>query len=426
MIYDGPLQRLDALRTFVYPGLNFMMRCGTLGKEDWQRLDDALRPLLKWTLYLPSNASNEYLYGSPRSGALVTPLPAELSDLCRVDNAFKLLTSADIEVRDMASQGLFEVVSQRLRRPAEQRDVEDYLGGSTEGDFRAPASQLRSAWTETRKASRRLDVLWQLDPDGVRITCGDKTLTFHRRKVIWTLRAIQSATRDDALQSNPNQRKVMQCVAADPASSHFVHTGSFTRFADWRFIHKARLNLLPLNGASAWITGRDQRCRVCGYDTESLPHVLCHCMARSAMYTARHNNIIARLRTASRNRFAIASENRPVGTTNLRPDLVLVRGEEAIILVVCCPFDNRLEAFAAARATKIAKYEPVRLHLAQCYQRLTVDAIVVGAVGSWYPCNDSVMRRLCSRSYLRLFKKLVVNDVIFVSRNIYHKHVAPR
>ncbi|XP_072140745.1 uncharacterized protein [Dermacentor andersoni] len=260
----APWQRHDAIRTFVYPGFNFMMRCGTLGKDDWQRLDDALRPLLKRTLYLPSNASNENLYGSPRSGAAAIPLAAELSDLCRVDNAFKLLTSADFEVRDMASHGLFVVVSKRLRRPAEQRDVEDYLSGSTEGDFRAPASQLRSAWTEARKASRRLDVLWQLDREGVRITCGDKTLTSsHRRKVIRTLRAIQSATRDDALHCKPNQGKVMECVAADPASSHFMHTGSFTRFADWRFIHKARLNVLPLNGASPWMTGRDQRCTFC-------------------------------------------------------------------------------------------------------------------------------------------------------------------
>ncbi|XP_050037758.3 uncharacterized protein [Dermacentor andersoni] len=394
----APWQRMDAIRTFVFPGLNFMMRCGTLGKDDWQRLDDELRPLLKRTLYLPSNASKGYLYGSPRSGAAAIPLAAELSDLCRVDNAFNLLTSADFEVRDMASQGLFEVVSTRLRRPVEQRDFEDYLSGSTEGDFRAPASQLRSAWTEARKASRRLDVLWQLVPEGIRIICGEKMLTSsHRKKVIRTLHALQSATRDEALYCKPNQGKVMQCVAADPVSSHFMHTGSlatrdealyckpnqgkvmqcvaadpvsshfmhtgsFTRFADWRFIHKAKLNLLPLNGASPWITGRDQRFRVCGYEKETLPHVLCHCMTNSVMYTAWHNSIVARLRTASRNRFTITYENRPVGNTNLRPDLVMVRGEAAIVLDVYCPFDNRPEAFSAARA---AKDEPVRLHLAQ-------------------------------------------------------------
>lgn len=116
---------------------------------------------------------------------------------------FKLLTSWDLELRDMASQGLFEVVSKRIRWPAEQGDVEDYLRGSTEGDFRAPASQLRSTWTEARKASVPPPgcPVATGDPEGVRITCGDKTLTSsHRRKVIRTLRAIQSAARDSSSQ----------------------------------------------------------------------------------------------------------------------------------------------------------------------------------------------------------------------------------
>ncbi|KAL1415323.1 hypothetical protein MTO96_029594 [Rhipicephalus appendiculatus] len=56
----APWQRLDAVRTFVYPALNFAMRCGVLSKTLWKRLDDAVRPLVKMTLYLPSNATNGY------------------------------------------------------------------------------------------------------------------------------------------------------------------------------------------------------------------------------------------------------------------------------------------------------------------------------------------------------------------------------
>ncbi|KYN17841.1 hypothetical protein ALC57_09880 [Trachymyrmex cornetzi] len=41
------------------------------------------------------------------------------------------------------------------------------------------------------------------------------------------------------------------------------HGGSFMCFADWRFIHKSRLNVLPLNGARRWETN-DKRCRQCG------------------------------------------------------------------------------------------------------------------------------------------------------------------
>ncbi|KAL1415260.1 hypothetical protein MTO96_029530 [Rhipicephalus appendiculatus] len=93
----------------------------------------------------------------------------------------------------------------------------------------------------------------------------------------------------------------MACVSADRASAHFMRTGAFTHFADWRFIHRARLNLLPLNGAVMWgAADRDQRCRTCGYPRETLPHVLCHCMARSVMYVARHNAVVARLRKEGR------------------------------------------------------------------------------------------------------------------------------
>ncbi|KAL1415320.1 hypothetical protein MTO96_029591 [Rhipicephalus appendiculatus] len=104
---------------------------------------------------------------------------------------------------------------------------------------------------------------------------------------------------------------------------------------------------------------RDQRCRSCGYQRETLYRVLCHCMARSAMCTARHNAIAAHLRKAATRDYTIAFENRPVGETGHRPDLV--HGEEAIII-----------------------------------DRVTVAAVVVGALGAWDPDNDRVLQRICS------------------------------
>ncbi|KAH8027015.1 hypothetical protein HPB51_001330 [Rhipicephalus microplus] len=60
-----PWQRLDAFRTFVYPALNFSMRCGVLLMMDWRRLDDAIRPLVKRTLYLPTNAATNRAGAAP-------------------------------------------------------------------------------------------------------------------------------------------------------------------------------------------------------------------------------------------------------------------------------------------------------------------------------------------------------------------------
>ncbi|KAL1476219.1 hypothetical protein MTO96_036674 [Rhipicephalus appendiculatus] len=400
----APWQRLDALKTFVYPALNFPMRCGVLTKTDWRRFDNAV---------------------PPPGGAVGIPVAAELSDICRVDSAYKLLTTPDVELRDMALSDAYAIASARLGWEATRFELESYLSGEIEGAFRTPATQLRPVWTEARKASRRLHVSWTLEPDNVTITCGDATVTPRlRNRVMRSLREVLAAERDRALHDQPNQGKVMACVAADRASSHFMRTGAYTHFADWRFVHRARLNLLPLNGARMWgPPDRDQRCRTCGYQRETLPHVLCHCMSRSPAYTARHNAIVARVRAAAEASYTVAFENRPVGDTPLRPDLVLVSGEEALVIDVTCPFDNTPEAFINVRNEKVQRYEPVADYLRRRYQRVIVDAVVIGALGSWDPANDRVLRRLCSRPYLRLFKKLCVSDVIAASRAIYHAHV---
>ncbi|KAL1484160.1 hypothetical protein MTO96_032752 [Rhipicephalus appendiculatus] len=157
-----PWQRLDAIKTFLYLALSFAMRVGLASKGEWHHLDEELRPLIKKTLYVPARASNEYVYGSAHAGTAGIPLAAELSDICRVDGAFKLLSSTDPEVRQRVREELDRVVSRRLWRPAETEDTEAYLSGDTESDFRQTATQLQSVWTEARKASRRLSVAWEL------------------------------------------------------------------------------------------------------------------------------------------------------------------------------------------------------------------------------------------------------------------------
>nr|XP_050025000.1 uncharacterized protein LOC126519682 [Dermacentor andersoni] len=363
----APWQRLDAIKTFLYPALNFAMRVGLASKGEWQRLDEELRPLIRKTLYVPARASNEYLYGSTQAGSAGIPLAAELSDICRVDGAFKLLTSSDVEVRERAAGDL--------------EGVEAYLSGETEDDFRQMSTQVQSVWTEARKASRRLSVAWELLEHGARINCREASVSVrNRHKLVKTIRALLSTERDRALHDKPNQGKAMVCVAADPANSHFMRSGRYTRFTDWRFVHRARLNLLPLNATRLWAPAADKRCRRCGYGEETLPHVLCHCM-RQSRAMERHNTIVARIKKAASGRFTVIAENQVVVTTSLKPDLVLARGEEALILDVGCPFENRLQAFQDARKAKEEKYSPVQRHLLRRFQRMTVDAVVVGCLG---------------------------------------------
>ncbi|XP_064462374.1 uncharacterized protein LOC135372848 [Ornithodoros turicata] len=420
----APWQRLDALKTFVYPSLNFSMRCGSLGKTDWMRLDQELRPLIKRTLYIPSNAANEYIYSKSGMGGCGIPLAAETSDVARIDGAFKLLTSRDPVVAHIAKENLFHTVSKRLRATCSASDVESFLAGDTEGLFRVSTNELCNVWTEARKASRRLGVTWTIEEGGLSISRKDKTMTERwRTRIMRTLRDQLDKERSQELCDLANQGKAMDCARLDPSSTHFISKGLYTRFADWRFIHRARLNLHPLNGARTWGHG-DKRCRRCGYTNETLPHVVCHCMRQSQAMTKRHNDIVDRVKAAAAAKYTVISENRPVGDTQLRPDLILARGEEAVIVDVTCPFENRATAFQQARTSKVNKYQPVKEHLQGRYQRVTMGPIVVGALGCWDPENDRFLHRLCSRRYLKKMKKLCVSSVISAARDIYAAHVS--
>ncbi|XP_064462370.1 uncharacterized protein LOC135372841 [Ornithodoros turicata] len=336
------------------------MRMGYIQKTEWKRLDDTLRPLIKKTLYLPKSATSGYIYGSPQTGACGVPHAAELSDICRIDTAYKLLTSPDQTVADLASAALMTSAVKRSRNEDFAPELAAYLSGEG-GVFEGPSRGIKNIWTEARKASKRNSITWEFRPEGPELTTGDTTINaMQRNKVVSTLRRKLTATRDDHLQSLPNQGKVLECVALDRSSTHFMRTGMFTRFADWRFIHRARLNLLRLNAARPWEQGY-KRCRRCGAELETLPHVANHCMRYSALYTARHNKIVRWIRQAAEARYTVFSENQAIGDTGLRPDLVVARGEEAIVYDATVVFDNRQEAFRNARAEKEQKYSVVRI-----------------------------------------------------------------
>ncbi|KAH6937533.1 hypothetical protein HPB50_001554 [Hyalomma asiaticum] len=64
-------------------------------------------------------------------------------------------------------------------------------------------------------------------------------------------------------------------------------------------------------------------------------------MTHSTLYTAGHNAIVARVRATASRSFTVAYENRPMGTTTLRPDLVVVRGEEAVSSTTPAPSRTR-------------------------------------------------------------------------------------
>lgn len=254
-------------------------------------------------------------------------------------------------------------------------------------------------WSRARNASGRLSVGWAMDGPAAINHNGTTLRAKQRRGVMKTIRESLRLARSQTLISKPDLGRAMECVAAHAASTHFNRNGDFCRFANWRFVHRARLNLVQLNGSSSWRTG-DRRCRRCGHTTESLAHVVNHCMRYTSLYMARHNAIVARIKKAVEGKYEILAENQAMGSQRLRPDLVIRRGTDTMIIDVTYPFGNRMKSLEESASLKKAKYEELRKKLLNKYPgEANVVPFVVGSLGSWDLANDPFVRRICSRKY---------------------------
>lgn len=152
-------------------------------------------------------------------------------------------------------------------------------------------------------------------------------------------------------------------------------------------------------------------------------HTCNHCDPQLHRGTRKHNKIVKRIKEAAKH-WKVIAENQFIGNTRLKPDLVLSRGDEVVILDVTCPFDNGYGVFAGARKDKIKKYSPLRDYFKTSFTNIHIDAIIVGSLGSWDPKNDKTLLKFCSKKYLKLMKKLVMSETIRASRNIFIHHTS--
>jgi hypothetical protein len=233
---------------------------------------------------------------------------------------------------------LKDVVKKRIRRPPEPQDLANYLCGSMEGAFVNEPTDISNIWTRLRSATRRLktkiNVSWVNHDD--RMTLCLNGFVLHRGAAEYALRNSIREYYRQKLIAKPDQGKVYEVTSAANPPNHFLWNGDFTRFADWRFIHRARLDCVPLNGSQRFGV-RNKKCRRCGYANETLPHVLCHCKPNFVSVTKHHNAI----------------QDRLVRALMLRPPPPLESTRWYLASMglsdVTMPFENRYATFQTAR-----------------------------------------------------------------------------
>ena len=123
-------------------------------------------------------------------------------------------------------------------------------------------------------------------------------------------------------------------------------------------------------------------------------------------------------------RWEVIGEDQRLGTENLRPELVLKKENDILIVDITVPLENGLKSFEDARLVKEAKYSNLGRELAADGKKAKVEAIIIGNLGSWDTRHDRVIKRLCSSTYAKLMRKLIVSETIGNTCNIYFEHIS--
>ena len=438
----APWQKIDAVVTFLVPRLDFILRGADVKVKPLKKLDKNMKKHVKKWMNLPQRASAEVVFiPSPQGGAGILPF-SDMRNVCAVTHGYRLLTCPDDDVRETAWDTLKTAVQLKIRRVPTMEDIASYLNGSTEGDMALTNGDVPSLWSRTRICTRALRrsvaVEWWWCA-----TRGEMQIIIPRlgkepnlarappaaRKQVCHL--IKTALRDSYLHrliKKPDQGKVYSVTSLRSESNHMMKSGLYTRFTDWRFLHRARLDTVPLNGTRRFGDG-SKRCRRCNNILETLPHVLSHCKYVSRPRALRHHAIVHRLARGTPAIAGTASEDKKIpGTSSqLRPDLVVTNAAARSISIidVAVAFENKYEAFQLARAGKIQKYALLADELRSQGWDVYLNAFVVGALGGWDPENETVVRQLrISRSYAKLMKKLIISDTIRWSRDIYVEFIS--
>ena len=341
-----------------------------------------------------------------------------------------MLSSNDPVVSQIARAELLQTVRHASQSNPTPALVSNYLSSHPDDRLNSIRYRVNSLWTHTRKASKYIGITFMFnDSWKPSISSSDSSPVKATKACIFLHYQVQDFYSQQLL-ALPDQGKVARSLSTDyyANGSSWHITGLNMRFKDWRFIHRARLNCIPLNAPKSKWSNASSKCRHCESD-ETLPHVLCYCKPNMVMIRNRHNPIVNRLTNAVRSGEVITNCTVADTNSNLRPDIIIQQDNRVSIIDVCCPFDNNPEALSEAENRKLFKYEHLKQHFISKGLYCEAFGFVIGALGSWYPKEFStyfstVLRNLgMTCSYKYLFRKLCCTDVIQGSTNIYRKHL---
>lgn len=161
---------------------------------------------------------------------------------------------------------------------------------------------------------------------------------------------------------------------------------------------KLRTSTVPTLTVYARNDGSETTCRLCGVEKETMRHIIGRCASLKLNRMRSHNAVCEFLSAEfETQKWKVYREKkvRTASGTILVPDMIMVRGNLAMIIDVTIRFEADPTALAEAAKVKVQKYEVLREVVPNIYpavSKVLVRGFPMGARGKWHTGNGMILR----------------------------------
>ncbi len=402
-----PMQKLHCFRTCVFPKILHLIQNSSPLYNDLNKINKYNRSWVKKVCYLPAKATNAYIHLPRCYGGPGIPDVIWLRRCMTITNFLNLMNSPD------ESSNLLKVLTQ-WHHP---HDITAQINSGMKAGLHPLVKEVSQALQYFSRLNGTVYQLsWNDEANKVQLQADNCVLSIS----IWKhLKTVVESSVVNQLLASRNQGRFWPTLIRSPSTKHVFNF--HTKMCDWRFIHKARLNLSPLRGAIPWLDA-DKTCRRCQGAPETLNHILNNCGPHKRDVIKRHNDIRKHLTEQVPSHMAVAEEQR---FANAQPDLVIMDYTSKRTFIVDIKVSSECDMhFSQNASLNMEKYNGLRRHFEAQGHAAHIITFQLGCLGSLSNEASLFIYKLLrnnkkARSTIRSLSSIALHS----SRNIAVKHI---
>jgi hypothetical protein len=443
------VQKIDAIKTFVIPSLDFALLNGDVGLKDLRELDAYIRGAIDELLTIPGLPVDVH-HASWRDGGLSYPSLVDRQEVLKVRSFTQMLTSNDAKIRKIMRKFVDE------ERDFRKIDVDEYgtfLDWKEMQGIRGTASIIG----RTRQACAQLGISIKATEkeDTLKIGInghGEKPIKAAQVGRLLTQNIIRVRRYEGLIQNEVHGATFK--TLKDNTVSNKMMTNIFTKASNafFRFVIAARTDSLatPAN-IRRWYNTVGDRCRRCGAEqVPTLAHILNGCTQQLDKMTERHNALSKLIKGALyeqlgnqitdgiHDNVTLGMEELPEELRRQKPDLSFssnIGGVPRIELIeFSCPYGyvsqpdeqgNCVNSMERAYRKKHRKYAPLAKAIQEMRgTQVRVTVIIVSSLGAVYKESLKEIGQLtrCTKEVLRKLAKKMSYTVVNGSMKLWREY----